>query len=356
MIYRKSQNFKVAVGLSGGVDSSVAAYILKEQGYEVTGVYLECWEAKADGCRGDEDRASAVSAASHLDIPFISLNFTREYREKVISYFFNEYKQGRTPNPDVVCNKDIKFGLFFDWVVSNGYKYVATGHYAKSHNGRLYQGIDEAKDQSYFLYQLTSDRLEKVLFPLGDMYKKDVRKKAENVNLPTSKRPDSQGICFVGEVNIKDFLGKELKPKKGKVLFTDGSEVGEHDGAWYLTVGQRHGFRLHKYFGLPLYVVAKNTTENTITVGYVQDVLSDRIMVDNISWISGKPPLSMTKGESINCLVRIRHLGRLTPSSIRFCHENSIEIHTKDRLFGVAPGQSAVFYLEGEVLGGGIIT
>lgn len=370
---KKNSKTKVAVGLSGGVDSSVAAYLLKEQGYDVTGVYMLCWEKKADGCIADEDRAYAVQSAASVGIRFESLDFKKEYEKKVISYFYDEYKAGRTPNPDVMCNKEIKFGLFFDWAMKNGFDFVATGHYAgiccskpgktpeisasqKSHNCQLLKGKDKSKDQSYFLYLMDQEHLRKTLFPLSKMTKKEVRNLAKKVQLPSANRPESQGICFIGEVDIREFLARRIKPKKGKVKLINGEFIGNHEGAWFYTIGQRHGFTIDKYVGKPLYVVAKNINENTLTVGFEKDVYKDNFTVEKTHWIYSNP-FNKTKEKSIKCKVRIRHLGD--------CHECKMEkdvvsdmykVILKKPVFGVAPGQSAVFYKGEEVLGGGIIS
>src|SRR3990167_4435187 len=208
----KKVSKKVAVGLSGGVDSSVSAYLLKKQGYEVTGVYMQCWDSKADGCRAEEDRADAVKVASRIEIPFLTLDFRAEYKQKVIEYFYKSYEEGLTPNPDILCNKEIKFGLFMDWAIKEGFDFVATGHYARIKNNTLMRGVDNTKDQSYFLYLLNKEQLKKIIFPLGEMRKIEVRKIAKKVGLQNFNKPDSMGICFIGEVDIKEQLKKIIFP------------------------------------------------------------------------------------------------------------------------------------------------
>lgn len=281
------KKLKVAVGLSGGVDSSVAALLLKEQGYEVTGVYMKCWDVKEDGCAADEDKAYAVQTAIKLGIEYETLDFKKEYKKKVISYFYDEYKKGRTPNPDVMCNREIKFGIFYKWAMENGFDFVATGHYARVEEQggefKLLKGIDSSKDQSYFLYTLKSDILKHVLFPVGGLKKSEVRKLAKKNNLPSAQRPESMGICFIGEVNIRNFLEKEIKHLKGKVLDVAGNVIGEHDGAEFFTVGQRHGFKLEKYHGEPMYVVGKNTEKNELTVGTEKETMRKNFEVGEIS-------------------------------------------------------------------------
>lgn len=347
---------KVALGLSGGVDSSVAALLLKKQGYDVTAVYMKCWEVKDDGCAADEDKAYALQTAAALDIPFKVLDFQKEYKKKVIDYFYSEYEAGRTPNPDVMCNKEIKFGIFFEWAMKEGFDFVATGHYAgvtqKDGAYKLLMGADKRKDQSYFLYRLEQKQLEKTIFPLADLTKSEVRKIAKEHTLPSYKRPESMGICFIGEVDIKDFLSKRIKPKRGKVVTSSGEEIGDHDGVWYFTIGQRHGFRLKKYFGKPLYVLSKDVKTNTLVVGYHEETLQDEFDVSDMSWVSDKP---FAKNSKMECKVRIRHLGQLTPCVSVKIGDDRLKVKLSKKAFGVSPGQSAVFYKEREVLGGGII-
>ena len=219
---------KIAVGLSGGVDSSVAAYLLKKRGHDVVGVHMQCWDQRGDGCAADEDRADAAEVAGILGIKFEVLNFVDTYKNKVIKYFYSEYEKGRTPNPDVMCNKEIKFGLFLDWAVKAGFDYVATGHYAGILNTtgdvggiyKLLKGVDSSKDQSYFLYLLGQEQLSKTLFPVGDKTKKDVRSIAKEAGLPTHSKPDSVGICFIGDIDVKEFL-KQLEWYMGIYLLEE---------------------------------------------------------------------------------------------------------------------------------------
>jgi tRNA-uridine 2-sulfurtransferase len=348
---------KVAVGLSGGVDSSVSAKLLIDQGYDVTGVYIKCWDVKADGCAADEDRAYAVQTASKMGIKIEQLDFVDNYKEKVISDFYSEYKAGRTPNPDVLCNKEIKFGLFYKWALENGFDYVATGHYARVIRGekgkyKLLKGVDPKKDQSYFLYLLDQEKLAKALFPVGGLVKTKVRELADKANLPTSKRPDSMGICFIGEVNIKEFLKQQITEKKGNLLDTEGNVVGEHDGAWFYTIGQRHGFKTTKYFGEPLYVLAKNVEDNTVTVGFEKEVYGTKFQIEVPHWLGENPLLNQP---TLTCEVRLRHLGHMYPCTLTVSSEGIFEVVLHKPAFAIAPGQSAVFYLGEEVLGGGII-
>ena len=383
--HAKSDNsqIKIAVGLSGGVDSSVVAHLLVEQGYDVTGVYMQCWDAKADGCRADEDRADAVKVASKLGIKFEYLDFISDYKEKVISYFYSEYAAGRTPNPDVMCNKEIKFGLFMQWALDKGFAYVATGHYARVEHaardsedisintsagagaiagGKLFKGVDDSKDQSYFLYVLSSEALNKTMFPLGELKKAEVRKIAEKAGLHTYDKADSTGICFIGEVKISDFLRKQIKPRVGNVLDKNGNIIGSHEGAAFYTIGQRHGFKIHKYHGEPMYVLDKNTKDNTLVVGFKKDCYVSEFSVTEPHWINEVPV------EGGNYLLRIRHLGEFHKGVLSLkVHDNMDSTSTppdkqsvwrvtlSKPIFGVAPGQSAVIYDGDLVLGGGII-
>ncbi|OGC77523.1 tRNA 2-thiouridine(34) synthase MnmA [candidate division WWE3 bacterium RIFOXYD1_FULL_39_9] len=346
---------KVAIGLSGGVDSSVAAHLLKKQGYEVVGVYMQCWDTKADGCTAEADRSYAVASASHLDIKFEHLDFIDQYKSKVIDYFYTEYQNGRTPNPDVLCNKEIKFGLFYEWALKSGFDYVATGHYARvsEENGKfsLLKGVDSTKDQSYFLYLLDSEHLARTLFPVGGYTKKEIRKIAKEAGLPTMDRPESMGICFIGEVDIKDFLKKRVPEKAGNVLSVGGEIIGTHSGAWFYTIGQRHGFQVNRYFGNPLYVVSKDVTENTLVVGEQKDVFSSKFDVENVHWIVSNP---LSGDSAMPCDVRIRHLGEIHSCKIQK-NDSGVSVVLDNPVFAVAPGQSAVFYQDDVVLGGGVI-
>ncbi len=351
------ERLKVAVGLSGGVDSAVSAKLLLDQGYEVTGVFIQCWDnnnpAYLNNCSAEEDRAAAAAVASHLNIKLISLDFVKEYKEKVLSHFYSEYQSGRTPNPDIVCNSVIKFGLFYDWARANGYNYIATGHYARNINPKpgtyqLYTGVDIKKDQSYFLYQLTQDHLAHILFPLGGMHKLQVRSIAESVGLPNYARQDSVGICFIGEIPLKDFISHEIPISVGPVISKDGQVLGKHNGIHLYTIGQRHGFEITKYQGQPLYVLRKMKSTNTLVVGAKADAYTDSFEVSDVNFISEYQ-------ESFTCSVRIRHLGTLLPARVVMA-ENIAHVCLDIKAFAVAEGQSAVFYDGDRVVGGGIIS
>ncbi len=348
---------KVYVGMSGGVDSSVAAALLKERGYDVVGVYLKNWSDDTFGvCPWEQEFADAKAAADTIGIPIISWNFEKEYRAKVIEYFFAEYAAGRTPNPDVMCNKEIKFGLFLDRTLDEVADYVATGHYADivEQNGRkfLAQPKDLKKDQTYFLYTLTDRQLNHVLFPLSDITKKEVRAKAKKIGLSNADKPDSQGICFVGEVNVANLLKSRLPEKVGRIVTIDGNVIGEHNGAWFYTIGQRHGLGiggLPGQGGIPYYVVDKNVATNTLIVvaGDSHPALYHRTMeLGDIFW------RGTVNRRRID--VRIRHGAPLVPATVRLTGEKArVTFDSPQR--AITPGQTAVFYLDGLVIGGGTI-
>lgn len=387
-----NKNIKVAVGLSGGVDSAVSAYLLKSQGYEVAGVHMQCWDYSSETCKGNEDRSDAVAICEQLGIKFKFLNFEKEYKSRVIDYFYSEYRAGRTPNPDVLCNKEIKFGLFLDWAMREGFDYVATGHYARilsrhpacrrsaragpplpahplqsaaggvidnqwnnnSNSFALLKGVDEGKDQSYFLYRLSQNQLSKSLFPIGGITKNAVRKVAKEQKLVVAEKAESMGICFVGEVNINKFLKKEIAPKAGEVVLkSSGEAIGRHEGVWFHTIGQRHGFEITKYVGLPLYVVGKDVERNRLIVGFYNDCLRDTFKtLDNHFMSSG---FVEANRQGFACDVRIRHLGQLYRAQVTLSNDDTASIKLEQPAFGVAPGQSAVFYEGDKVLGGGVI-
>lgn len=343
---------KIAVGLSGGVDSSVVLLLLKEQGYDVTGVHMQCWDYNEEGCTGEQDKADAVATCSHLEVPFKFLDFQKEYQEKVIQNFYDEYNSGRTPNPDILCNKEIKFGLFLNWALENGFDAIATGHYAKvlkTDLPRLFIPKDKSKDQTYFLYRLNSKQLEKILFPLGEMLKDEVKEIAFQNNLKNFNKPESMGICFIGKINVRDFLKRRISEKPGNVLNTKGEVVGKHRGVPFYTIGQRHGFEVFKYTGIPLYVISKNAETNELVIGTDEEAKRDTFNVSEISFISEE-----VTGKQ-NLFVRIRHLGELHKAKVTFDGTDAFVV-IPEKVFGVAPGQSCVFYSENDhVLGGGII-
>ncbi|MBU6371035.1 MAG: tRNA 2-thiouridine(34) synthase MnmA [Patescibacteria group bacterium] len=349
---------KVYVGLSGGVDSSVSAALLKKAGYDVTGVFIKVWQPEFFECTWRQDRLDAMRVCAKLDIPFLTLNLEKEYKKEVVDYMIGEYKAGRTPNPDVMCNKYIKFGGFFDFAMNHGADFVATGHYARVKNARgkteLLAGEDKNKDQTYFLWTLTQEQLAKTLFPIGDIDKPKVRRLAEKFGLSTAVKKDSQGLCFIGKIDMTDFLKNYIKEKKGNVLDEEGEIIGEHDGAFYLTIGQRHGFRIMKRSpdDAPYYIVGKNIANNTITVSQDQKKIAAQeskiVKLKNVSWIAGEPDLSKTYS------ARLRYRAPLAACAIKKAG-NAFELHFKNPQKAITPGQSAVVYDREVCLGGGII-
>ena len=342
---------KVAVALSGGVDSSVAAAFLKNQGYEVVGVHLICYDEKVSYCRAKKDREDAVRVATVLDIPIRILDYREEYKRKVIDSFVAEYARNRTPNPDVLCNKEIKFGMLLDNVLQEiKADYLATGHYARiSKDGGLLKGVDPKKDQSYFLYTLKRDQLKNILFPVGGLHKNKVRDRAKTFALPTATKKDSQGICFMGRVNISEFLKEKIKVPHGLVVDVEGNIIGEHQGLPFYTIGQRHGFTVTRYVGEPLYVIDKDAHSNTLVVGRRSELIVRAFEVSDVTWIEDVH-LPM------RCQVRIRHLGHLMKCRlIKTDISGQLSVILEHDACGVSPGQAAVFYDDERVLGGGII-
>jgi len=343
---------KVALGMSGGVDSSLSAHLLIEQGFEVTGVYLECW--RAPGCRTEEDRKDALAVALQLNIPFQVLDFKQTYKDKVVEYFFDEYEKGKTPNPDVMCNKEIKFGLFYDWAMENGFDYIATGHYAQVQDGALTTSKDEHKDQTYFLYRMRQEQLEHVLFPVGHFTKPEVRAEALKRQLPVATKKDSVGICFIGDINVHSFLKERLGENPGKVVDTAGNVIGEHTGLWFYTVGQRHGFtifpktmidqadgtQIDKHNIPPFYVIRKNPEKNELIVGFGAETYATEFSLRDIHWIKNAPEENGEDGKK-ELFVRIRHTGQLLKAHF---DAKTSTVHLEKPTQGIAEGQSAVFY------------
>jgi tRNA-specific 2-thiouridylase len=338
---------KVYVGMSGGVDSSVTAALLQQQGYDVTGVYMKNWSRDLPGfiCPWQEDYQDAKRVAVQLGLDFKMYDFETQYRHKVVDYMVAEYRAGRTPNPDVMCNQEVKFKLFLETALEDGADLVATGHYARIKDGQLYTGLDPAKDQSYFLYRVTREALRKSLMPIGGYRKTEIRKIAKQLRLFTADKKDSQGICFVGKVGIKEFLLHELGPQPpGPIVDQSGREIGEHDGAIFYTIGQRHG--LHVGGGLPYYVTHKDMAKNTV---YVTTNLDDadlwtkEVTLNDLHWIDGKPAASR------QYQARLRYRGSLVPCTIT---DKKLTLQEEQR--GLAAGQSAVLYDQDCILGGGI--
>src|SRR3989344_2447660 len=347
---------KVFVGLSGGVDSAVSAALLKEQCHDVTGVFIRIYRPEFIECTWKEDRLDAMRVCAALSIPFREIDLSDAYKKDVVDSMIEDYRRGITPNPDVLCNCAIKFGAFLDWALAQGADKIATGHYAQTSNGQLLRGLDESKDQSYFLYRLTKEDLGCVFFPVGQLLKSEVRQKALDFGLPVANKHDSQGLCFIGDVSIADFLRRFIDLSPGPVVDKDGNTIGEHEGAALLTVGQRHGFTLAKnQENVPHYVTAIDARTNTVVVSARKDDAATKVAaVRNVSWV-GHPP---ENGQKV--LVQARY--RETPVAATVCvaerstHKSDLWVHVEfDDPHIAAPGQSLVVY-QGEVcLGGGII-
>ncbi len=366
---------KVFVGVSGGVDSSVALALLKEQGYDVTGVFLKVWAPDFLSCDWKEERRSAMRVCATLGVPFLTLDCEKEYKKDVVDYMVREYSLGRVPNPDVFCNKYVKFGVFLQKALEMGADYVATGHYAQvgfaedsfsrvlgasqpdhsKKNFMLRESVDKEKDQSYFLYTLTQEQLKHTLFPVGGMTKAEVRKLAKKFGLPTAEKKDSQGLCFIGKIDIQDFLSHFIKTKVGDVLNTKGEVIGTHNGSIFYTIGQRHGFEIkQKTDNDPrFFIVSKDLKQNTITVASKKSESGEifstmKVVLKDIHFIVEEPKLPF------KTTVRIRYRQEkqnceLSKNEKEYC------IKFEKPQAGIAVGQSAVLY-HGEVcLGGGII-
>lgn len=352
----KKINKTVFVGVSGGVDSSVSAALLKDQGYNVVGVFIRTWQPDFIECTWRYERRDAMRVCAHLDIPFLECDAEVAYRKGVADYMIEEYKKGNTPNPDVMCNREVKFGVFWDFAKKHGADYIATGHYAQvlrsasfsQRLSELHKGNDESKDQSYFLWTLTQADLDHTLFPVGNLNKTKVRKLAEKYKLPTATKKDSQGVCFLGPLDMKDFLAHYIKPKKGDVLNEKGEVIGTHEGALFFTAGERHGFTItkQKTNSNPLYVIGKDLKKNTITVSETVTKNSynkKSFEIKNINWISEIPK------ESKKYTAQIRYHGEHLSCKIK---GNSI-LFDKPTL--ISPGQSIVVYDRDVCIGGGVV-
>ena len=359
IIFMISQLNKIVyVAMSGGVDSSVAAALLKKQGYNIVGVFMKP-PSYAQGYRGHRglcmwknDREDAMRAAAVLEIPFLTWDFSKEYKKEVGDYMIREYRAGRTPNPDVMCNKEIKFGLFLKKALKEGADFIATGHYVckKAYQlmglpaYRLFQAKDKNKDQSYFLWTLIQKQLKYCLFPIGDYIKPEVRKMAKKFGLPNHDKKDSQGVCFIGPLDMKEFLKKYIKPKVGKILDTKGTVIGKHDGTYYYTIGQRHGLDIKNGQG-PYYVTSKDIKKNIIYVGKEKNLGDMTARVGKIQWVNSEPRLPSKIG------VRTRYRAPINQATLS--KNGQLKFKLKER--AITPGQSAVFYRGQELLGGGII-
>lgn len=349
----------VVVGMSGGVDSSAAALLLKRQGYNVIGLYMLNWEETDErgACNADNDYADVQRVCSALDIPYYSVNFAKQYQERVFSYFLAEYKAGRTPNPDVLCNREIKFGPFREYALSMGADFVATGHYCGIEHAdgrhRLLKAADANKDQTYFLNQVRESQLENVLFPLADMPKSEVRKLAEQNGLATAEKKDSTGICFIGERNFRKFLQGYLPAQPGKILTLDGETVGEHIGLMYYTIGQRKGLDLGGRHGEEgrWFVVKKDLKSNILYVSHGDEspLYSKSCTVSGLNWIGYSP------SSSFECTAKFRYRQSEQKVKVTLDADGGAEVEFAQPQRAVTEGQYAVFYDETACLGGGVI-
>ena len=368
---KQSEKTKVLVAMSGGVDSSVAALLLKNHGFQVIGAFMKNWSDTKNSigeCSWKDDRKVAMSIASKLKIPLVTLDFEREYRKEVIDAMFALYKKGLTPNPDIDCNNKIKFPLLWQAAKKLGAQFVATGHYIrKSKNGNMMlRSKDESKDQSYFLYRLKTSDLKHSLFPIGNLTKTSVRKIAENNEFENFDRKSTVGICFVGKVNLKKFLQKRIKPRRGKILDPEGRKIGEHDGIYYYTIGQRIGPR----FGIEIdkgkddgkkvkrwYVASKNPKTNIIVAAPENHRLNYRkeIIVKNLYLVDKVLLVKIKRGDKMKVLSRIRQVGELIPSALKYSN-GKYKVVLNKPITGISEGQAVVLYKGKEVLGGGVIS
>ena len=350
----------IIIGMSGGVDSAVAASVLIKNGYDVEAVFMKNWdENDVEFCTAAQDYKDALQVCEMLDIPLRSIDLTDEYWEKVFKIFLEECKVGRTPNPDIICNKEIKFRAFLDYALELGAKQIATGHYAqiKSHDNifQLLRGKDPNKDQSYFLYRLDQYQISKSIFPIGDLNKEYVRKKANDLGFLNHNKKDSTGICFIGERNYKKFLKRYFNTQPGDIVSNKGEIIGQHEGLMYYTYGQRQGIGIGGGYSnreAPWYVSDKILSENRLIVvqGHDHpDLYHSFLTASNISWVSGSVPLSEN-----NITAKIRYRSKDTSCRI-IKHSNNILVEFDSLQFAIAPGQSIVFYTNDICIGGGII-
>ncbi|MBR3365930.1 tRNA 2-thiouridine(34) synthase MnmA [Candidatus Saccharibacteria bacterium] len=334
----------VYVGMSGGVDSSLSAVLLKEQGYHVVGVYMKNWSRDLPGmkCPWAEDLADAKRVAVRLGIDFKVFDFETEYKQKVVDYMLSEFENGRTPNPDIMCNQEIKFKLFYETAMEDGADMIATGHYARTDGKNLLKAVDENKDQTYFLYRISKEAIAHTIFPVGGMLKPDVKKLAAEKGLENAYKKESMGVCFVGEVGMEDFLKQYFKEKAGPIIDAEtGEKLGTHEGAIFYCVGQRHGLNLGG--GLPYYVVRKDVKKNIVYVSRnlnSKDLWTDELELEDI----------ILRGEPKDLQVRLRHRAELIPAVLE---GNKLKFEKPVKR--PASGQSAVFYDGNVCLGGGII-
>ena len=361
----KSDNsqIKVIVGMSGGVDSSVSAYLLQQQGYQVVGLFMKNWEEDDDEeyCSAATDLADAQAVCDKLGIELRTINFAAEYWDNVFEHFLEEYKAGRTPNPDILCNKEIKFKAFLEFAAEDlGADYIATGHYVRRRdvNGKsqLLRGLDNNKDQSYFLYTLSHEQIAKSLFPVGELEKPEVRRIAEEIGLVTAKKKDSTGICFIGERKFRDFLGRYLPAQPGPIVTVDGETIGQHEGLMYHTLGQRKGLGIggtKEGSEEPWYVVDKDVEKNQLIVAQGHEhprLMSVGLIAQQLDWVDRQ-----VLTEPLRCVVKTRYRQADIPCTITPLSADKIQVTFDYPVAAVTPGQSAVFYIDEVCLGGGVI-
>ncbi len=341
----KIKDKKIFVGLSGGVDSAVSAMLLQKAGANVTGVFIKGWYPPGMPCTWAEDRRDAMRVAAHLGIPFHTLDASDEYKKGVIDYLLAEYGAGRTPNPDVMCNREVKFGAFYRFAKEHNADFIATGHYARTENGNLLRGIDEAKDQSYFLWAVPKEALAQTLFPIGDLPKIQVRALAAKNKLPVAEKKDSQGICFLGSISVDEFLREEFGTKPGKAISADGLEIGTHDGAVLHTLGERIALRNAEPG--PWYVIAKDMKANTLTVSRQHQTLKEieHVELRETNWLAAPTE---------NIEAQYRYHGPRVKGSLDVSRDTFIPSESFSE--AIATGQSLVLYSGETCIGGGIIT
>ncbi|CAM5789691.1 MULTISPECIES: tRNA 2-thiouridine(34) synthase MnmA [Brevibacillus] len=359
---KRPEDTRVVVGMSGGVDSSVTAYLLKQQGYDVIGIFMKNWDDTDEfgHCTAEEDFQDVRRVCDQIGIPYYTVNFEKEYMEKVFQYFLDEYRRGRTPNPDVMCNREIKFGELLTKVMDLGADYIATGHYAqvKFQDGeyKLIRGKDTNKDQTYFLNALNQKQLSKTMFPIGHMSKPEVREIAVKAGLATAKKKDSTGICFIGERNFREFLQNYLPAKPGNIESVDGDVVGRHDGLMYYTLGQRQGLGIgggHGKTGEPWFVVDKDLERNVLIVAEGADhprMFSTSLVSTDVNWISDRKPIS-----TFTCTAKFRYRQPDQQVTVHIRDDHTVEVVFDKPQKAVTPGQAVVFYNGEECLGGGTI-
>ena len=349
---------RIVVGMSGGVDSSVAALLLKEQGYDVIGVFMKNWEEQDDNgvCTSESDWRDVREVCDLIGIPYYSVNFAQEYWDRVFSYFLDEYRAGRTPNPDVLCNREIKFRAFLDFAMQLGASRMATGHFVQTNDrGELLRGADPNKDQSYFLYMLKQRQLQRAMFPVGHLTKAEVRRIAEEKGLPVSKKKDSTGVCFIGERKFKQFLQTYLPAMPGDMVAPDGQVVGRHDGLMYYTLGQRRGLGIGGCGdGRSWFVIGKDLEKNRLLVAQGEDhpmLYSSQSIAGGVTWI-GQPPIG--EGETLQCTAKFRYRQGDQPVEATL-RGDKLHIHSLVPQRAVTPGQSAVLYHGDVCLGGAVV-